>query len=202
VERPVKAAPVVTHRDIKPANVPASPPPAPAVDRLAVIAARAAAVIVPTPAPVLEQPRKRAVKTCSICQQKGHTRQTCGKPRDTKRAARLEAALERRAELEKSGVAPPPPRKRGESSPTGGNGPRVPYLARAHQAEAYYRCRCAIALEGGERNHQADAKVACGALVFGKKLAEHLKDAHELENRGERAAEYFELVDPAQGAER
>lgn len=170
-----------------------------ASDRRAAIAARAVVVVQPA------APRPRAPKTCSICQQQGHTRQSCGKPRTgaaaAKRAQRARRALERREVLLKPDTPVPWTRKKkGELSPTGGKGPRVPYLARA-SAGTYYRCRCATAVEGGERNHQATAKVACGGLVFGKKLAAHLQEAHELEVPAERVLEHFDLVDEGQGRE-
>ena len=81
-------------------------------------------------------------------------------------------------------------------------GKRLPNLARAHQAEAYYRCKCAIAAQLGTANNQAQAMVACGGLVFGKKVLKHLADVHELRAATiEAALEYFDLVDAEQGAE-
>ena len=119
------------------------------------------------------------------------SREACTKCTDrTKHGADLEAPAQARE-----------PRRRGPNACgiCGQKGHKGTCTERS-DASPWVRCKLAVPVSTGAANTQAQGYASCGALVLTKKRAQHLVDVHGLEVAVDQVAEYFDRVDPRQGA--
>jgi hypothetical protein len=145
------------------------------------------------PAPLPKPPTREArAKTVELAARRVGIRQVLAKARADEAAATV--------------PAPPPPPTSSEPPPAKATFlekvtarreqlHHIPRAARASNAAAIYRCACAGDAQLGQANNQAQAKLLCGALVFARKLRDHLVEHGVRAETDGQAMEYFDLVD-------